>query len=406
MGFFKEGELKALWPFYLDSLVSPLLFFVPAFVIVFLNDLNFSFLQIGILSAVAPLFSLMFEIPTGAVADLFGRKFSVLTGFVLEGIVMLSLFFTTEFYSFFALFALLGFAITLSSGSKEAWVVDSVKGNKKLVNSFFHKTQGFDAFSLIIAGIIGAFVVKQFGLSSIWIFAFISFVISISILLFAKEEYKVRKIKIRQSLKKVFGQTRKTVSYGYKHNVLYYYLLASFVFTVAFAFSVGITWTPLLLELNFPKHYFGYMWSAIAIVAVIAPIISSKLLKKGKEKKFIMISLGLSALVTLLILIPRTWQLALLILLGSLFFVELRSPASRIYFHRFIPSKLRATMGSVDAMLAALGGIIALPIVGYLIDVIGARYTILIYAPIAVLAIFIYSRINEGERFKSDKQER
>ncbi len=52
-------------------------------------------------------------------------------------------------------------------------------------------------------------------------------------------------------------------------------------------------------------------------------------------------------------------------------------------------------MGSVDAMLAALGGIIALPIAGYLIDVIGARYTILIYAPIAVLAIFIYSKIKK-----------
>ncbi|MAH45780.1 hypothetical protein CMI37_08110 [Candidatus Pacearchaeota archaeon] len=398
MKFFQKDELKLLWPFYLDALISPLLFFLPVFIVVFLAGLELSFFQIGILVAVTPLFQLIFEIPTGAIADLYGRKFSVLFGYLLEGLVVLSLFFVRDYYLMLGAFALWGFASTLSSGSKEAWVIDLVeKKSKSLSKSFFHKSQSFDAFALVISGIIGAFIVKKFGMSSIWLFAFFSFVISSSILLFAKENFVKRKIKIRQSFSELIKQTKETFSYGYRHHVLYYYLIASFVFTLGLAFSMGITWTPLLLELNFPEHYFGYMWSAIAMSMMIAPIFSNKLLKERKEKKFIMISLALSALVTFFILFPKEWIFALVVLLTIQFFMILRMPASKMYFHRFIPSKLRATMGSVDAMLSSLAGIIAVPIVGYLIDVIGARYTILIYAPITILVIFIYSRIKEGE---------
>jgi len=401
MTFFQKNELKLLWPFYLDSLISPLLFFLPAFVVVFLVGLELSFFQIGILVAISPLFMFIFEIPTGAIADLYGRKFSVLLGYFIEGIVMLSLYFVRDYYLILMLFALWGFGSTLSSGSKEAWVIDLIKKKgKNLSKSFFHKSQSFDAFALILSGFVGALLVKKFGLSIIWLFAFFSFLISISILLLAKENYVKRKIKIKESFRELINQTNKTVSYGYKHHVLYYYLLATFVLTFAISFSLGINWTPLLLELNFPEHYFGYMFSAIAFISMVGPIFSSKFLKKGKEKKFIMVSLGLSALVTIFILFPKNWTSALIVLLLIEFFIMLRMPASRMYFHKFTPSKLRATMGSVDNMLAAFAGIISVPIVGYLIDTIGARYTILLYIPLTLLVIFIYSRINEKGKEK------
>ncbi|MBT3397627.1 MFS transporter [archaeon] len=398
MKFFQKNELKLLWPFYLDALLSPLLYFLPAFIVVFLTGLELSFFQIGLLIAVTPLFMLIFEIPTGAVADLYGRKFSVLLGISLEGLVVLSLFFVRDYYLLLAAFAALGFASTLSSGSKEAWVIDLVKGKgKNLSRSYFHKSQGIDAFALVISGILGAFLVKWFGMSSIWLFAFFSFMISVSILLFAKENFAKRKVKIGRSFRGLFRQSKETVSYGYKHPVLYYYLMATFVFVVALSFGISMTWTPFLLDLDFPAHYFGYMWSAIAVIMMTSPIISSKFLKEKKEKKFIMIGFFLSALTMFFILLPKRWIPALIILLAVQFFMMLGMPASKMYFHRFVPSKLRATMKSVDSMIASLAGIVAMPLVGYLVDVIGARYTIFIYAPLMFLVIFIYSRIKEEE---------
>tara|TARA_Y100000310_G_C20675373_1_gene812738 strand:+ start:1032 stop:2243 length:1212 start_codon:yes stop_codon:yes gene_type:complete len=402
MTFFKKDELRTLWPFYLDSLISPLLFFAPAFFVVYFLGLNFSMFQIGLIFAIAPLVSLIFEIPTGAIADLYGRKFSVLLGYFLEGILWLSLFFITDYYSILLVFGLFGFAATLSSGSKEAWVIDLVnKKNKNLVKSFFHKRQSFDAFALIISGIVGAFLVKSFGVSIIFIFGFLSFLISIFFLIFAKEYYIKKKVKIKESFKDLFKQTKKTTSYGKNHPVLYYYLIATVFFAIALTFSMGITWTPLLLELDFPEHYFGYMWSAIAFVTMISPVISHKFLKEGKEKKFIITSLLISGFLAILILFPKTWFLALIFLLSIELFVEIRRPASRIYFHRFIPSKLRATMGSINEMLSSFGGIIAVPIVGLLVDKIGARYTIMLFTPLILITILIYLKMDEERVDKS-----
>ena len=98
MKLFSDGELKILWPFYLEYFISSLLYFMPVFMILYLSRLNFSFTQIGILLAIYPLTSLIFEIPTGAIADLYGRKFSVLFGYFIEGICMLGLFFFENYF--------------------------------------------------------------------------------------------------------------------------------------------------------------------------------------------------------------------------------------------------------------------------------------------------------------------
>ncbi|HJX49991.1 MAG TPA: MFS transporter, partial [Candidatus Nanoarchaeia archaeon] len=131
MTFFKKDELKLLWPFYLDSILSPMLFFAPAFFVVYFNYLALSYFQIGLLFAIMPLVSLLFEIPTGAIADLYGRKFSVLIGYFLEGVAFLSLFFFNNYYLMLAAFAFLGFASTFSSGSKEEWIADLIKKEDK-----------------------------------------------------------------------------------------------------------------------------------------------------------------------------------------------------------------------------------------------------------------------------------
>lgn len=396
MKFFQKNELKILWPFYLESIISPMLFFAPVFMVVYFVGINLTLFQIGILIGVSPLAALLLEIPTGAVADLYGRKVSVLIGYFLGGLSFILLFFVRDFYSLIFVFVLLGIGSTFSSGSKEAWIVDSInKKNKKLLHHFFNKSMAFNSFGLIVSGLIGALLVKKFGVSIIWPVAFMSYLISFSILLFAKEEYVKRKVQVKESFSGVYKQTKKAISYGYKHHVMFYYLLATFLFAFAAGFISPITWVPFLQELDFPDYGFGYMWSLMAFFMMIAPVFSRKFLKEGKEKSFMMICIGISVLIMLLILIPKSWIFALTILIAVEFFIQLRTPASRMYFHRFTPSKIRATMGSVKAMLIAIAAIIISPLVGYLVDKIGARTTILFYAPIMIVVVLIYLLIKE-----------
>ena len=79
------------------------------------------------------------------------------------------------------------------------------------------------------------------------------------------------------------------------------------------------------------------------------------------------------------------------------FFWMVGRPTSEVFFHRFIPSKMRATMGSVRSMTIYVGGILGSILAGYLIDLIGARYTILLYVPALIPIIIFYLKIKEDK---------
>ena len=73
-------------------------------------------------------------------------------------------------------------------------------------------------------------------------------------------------------------------------------------------------------------------------------------------------------------------------------------PAERVYFHRFIKSKLRATIGSVESMLIGLIGIISMPLAGLSVDYLGAKYTILISALLMIPSAIIFFKIKDGNK--------
>lgn len=396
MRIFKDGEFRLLWPFYLDALISPMLFFMPAFAVLYFRDFGFSLFQISLLTTVIAIFMILFEIPTGAVADLYGRKFSVLLGTIIQGLSLVSIFFLREYYHFFIAFAILGIGNTFNSGAREAWVTDLVKKErKKFLHDYFVKINSIDSFGLVVSGILGAFLVKEFGTSVIWIAGGISFFATFILLIFARENFVKRNIKVKESFKNLRKQSFVSLKYAKNHSVLFLFLIASAIFFFANVFSGDLAWITLLQELNFPEYAFGYMWSAMGVAGIFAPLVSLKLLRKGRERYFIIWTIALMMSSLFLIIFVNNFFFALLILLSSVFFIRMNIPVERVYFHKFVQSKLRATIGSVEGMLISLVGIIALPLAGLSVDYLGARYTLLLSALLMIPSLIIYFRINE-----------
>ncbi len=394
MVFFKDGELKLLWPFYLEALIAPIIFFMPAFVVVYFRDLGLSAFQISLLTMMMPLSMFLFEIPTGAVADIYGRKFSVLLGAIIEGLALISVFFFDNYYMLLFSFAIIGLGGTFGSGAREAWVTDLIKNEKKnFLHDYFVKLTSISSFGLVVSGILGAFLVKLFGISIIWIFAGISFFTTFLLLGLAKENFVKRNVKIRNSFEQIKKQSLVSLRYAKNHPILFLFLIASAISVFAGVFSGDLAWVTFLQELNFPEYAFGYMWSVMALAGIFAPFISFKFMKKGNERKFLFISVFLGILVLILILFVNTILFALFILLSSLFFVHMRFPVERSYFHRFVKNKLRATLGSVESMLMGIIGIIAMPLAGLSVDYLGARYTILLSALLMIPSAIIFLRI-------------
>ena len=398
MAFFKKEELKLLWPFYLYYLVIPMFIFMPAFLVVYFKHIGLNLFQIGLLSSMGMLSTLIFEIPTGAFADLYGRKLSMLLGQFIIGISYLSVFFIREFSILLIAFSFIGIGGTFTSGAEEAWFTDLIKHkNKKFLHGYFIKSNSISSFGMVVSGILGAFLVKVFGVSIIWIAAGFSFLLSLLILVFAQEHFKRKKVRIRDSFKDVIRHSIKSFNYSRKHHVLLYFLIASIFLTIAGSFNSDFAWITLLQQLNFPDYAFGYMWSALGFVGIFAPLVSTKLMKKGKERQFILVVIILEILVLSLIYTATTVLLVLAALLAYYFFFFMRLPMQRVYFHKFIPNKLRATVGSIESMLSSLIMIIIIPIVGSFIDHFGPRISLFMAGLLMIPAVVVYYLIDESK---------
>ena len=397
MKFFKKGELRLLWPFYLDSIISPLLYFYPLFLIVYLKGLGFSLFQIGILAYSAPAtMMLISEIPTGAIADKFGRKFSVILSNVLAGIFFLMMFFTVNYYALLILSALIGFALTFHSGAYEAWAVDLINKEKKsYLQTFFVKTRVFDSSALILSGFIGAFLVSIFGIKIIFVVTSLSFFIATGILIFQRENFQKRRGNVRGSFSELKKQAGQAVEYSYNHPVIFYFLIAMAFLLFATEMIENIAAVPFLQGLGMPDYAFGYLWSGMAFMGVVAPLVIQRFYEKSNKRKIIGMVILLSAVTLLFILLAKALILAVILLLLFAFFDFARKPVERVYFHKFIPSKLRASIGSVESMFLSIIGIIAAPVGGFLVDTIGSQYTLFIAGIIILPAAIIFFRIKD-----------
>lgn len=96
--------------------------------VLYLAFKGMSLVEIGLLESIYHITGLLFELPTGAIADLYGRKFSVVLGrfvSVLSCILMIS---SNSFLGFAFAFIFSSAARNLHSGAAEALVYDSLKG--------------------------------------------------------------------------------------------------------------------------------------------------------------------------------------------------------------------------------------------------------------------------------------
>ncbi|MBR9704204.1 MFS transporter [Candidatus Pacearchaeota archaeon] len=395
MAFFKKNELKLLWPFYLES-ISKILLILPAFMIIYFMNLGFSLFQIGLLLAVWPLFALLFEIPTGAIADIYGRKTSVLLGIFLQGIILLLFYFTQNYIIILILMGFLGTFSTLVSGANKAWVTDLInKKNKKLLHDYFSKSMSFRSVGFVISGLIGVLVVKSFGINIIWIITSFGFFLSFFIMLFGKEEYIKKKTNLKNPFKKINKKTITSIKYSFKKKVLFYILIAGLILTFASSFNAIISWTPLLKSLGYPDYAFGYLISLIALVGVVAPLISRRFVKNNNERKIITTFLIGLMIFSLLFIFTNNIIFTFFVIFGASFFIYSIYPTWTVYLQKFIPSKFRATINSIDSMLVSLAVIIALPIAGLLLDLIGPRITIFISGIIMIPVIIIFLKLKD-----------
>lgn len=134
--------------------------FFDAFFILFLLDKDLSFTQIGTLYAVREIVINVFEIPSGIIADTYGRKNSLLGSFLLYISSFIIFYLSSKYVLFLVAFVFFGMADAFRSGTHKSMIMNYLESNdwkKYKINYYGHTrscSQKGSAISALLAGII------------------------------------------------------------------------------------------------------------------------------------------------------------------------------------------------------------------------------------------------------------
>ncbi|HTO58459.1 MAG TPA: MFS transporter, partial [Pseudomonadales bacterium] len=126
----------------------------------FLLSRGLDLFQINVVLATYLIISFVFEVPTGALADLFGRKLSFLLSCAVRAAAFVMYYFAHSFTDCLIAEFVDAVGTTLANGALDAWAVDSMRaeGQQQAPDRFFARAQMISRGSMIGAGIVGGYV--------------------------------------------------------------------------------------------------------------------------------------------------------------------------------------------------------------------------------------------------------
>jgi MFS family permease len=122
----------------------------------FLLSRGLDLLQINLVLATYLVTTCLFEIPTGAVADVFGRKISFVLSCVVRGVAFGLYYFSDSFAAFLFAEFIDAIGTTLATGALDAWAVDGVRadGDHRPADRLFARGQIIGQTSMILSGLL------------------------------------------------------------------------------------------------------------------------------------------------------------------------------------------------------------------------------------------------------------
>ena len=320
---FSRKELKILGPFYLQNFITNLSKVILPFYVLYFVSIGLSFFQIAMLGAVRSLVGLIFEVPTGAIADLFGRKFSVILGYFLTAITVTCVILTDNFYFLALILGLDALFQTLISGADRAWAYDSAKQESDhLAEKYFFKRKALCNAGMIIAPVIAALIVRYFDMGKLWVIYGIGLMLSAIILIPAKnvniKQDDLDDEKDSKNFIRIFSHIKDVIKF-LKNKPALLYILAAVFFFYFIEEITSLAWTPFLQDEGFRLETIGYLFSVISILGVIFPIIIGKMLPRSRQLLgLIIISIFYTALLISAGLLGQIFVLAVIFVIVSI----------------------------------------------------------------------------------------
>lgn len=154
--------------YYMFMAATGFMVFLPVWIIYLINHRGLSLTEVGVFESFFWLTIIIAEVPTGAVADRFGRRISLALGAVLFAASTLIFAFASNFMILLGSYLVLGIGMTLYSGASEALLYDTLRvlGRTGEYERHHGRSQGLFWGMMVIATAIGGPLAYLLGYSA------------------------------------------------------------------------------------------------------------------------------------------------------------------------------------------------------------------------------------------------
>ena len=366
----------------------------------FLLDAGLDNTQAFTVNAFFTVGQVLFEVPTGVVADTRGRRFSFLLGaatLLLSTLLYLVMWQLRAGLLGWALASiLLGLGFTFFSGATEAWLVDALRATnfRGTLESIFARAQIVGGAAMLVGSILGGVIAQATNLGVPYLIRAAMLGLTFVIALRFMHDIgftPTRGATVTAGVREVM---RGSIDGGFRNPPVRWLMLSA-----PFTYGVGIfafyALQPYLLELYGDPTAYGVAGVAAAVVAgaqIVGGLIVTRVRRLFRRRTDALL-VATVATVVLLALIGLTsiFLVAVVLIVAWALIFAIEGPLRQAYLNGVIPSEQRATVLSFDNLMGSAGGVVAQPLLGRVADVNGYAASYLVAAGLQTLALpFIF----------------
>lgn len=332
----------------------------------FLLDAGLSIAEVFIANAAFSVGTVLFEIPTGVVADTIGRRASFLLSLVVLAASTLAYVGLAQAGAGIVAFSIasifIGLGFTFYSGAMEAWLVDGVQGlgYEGEMDGIFANAQIIGGVAMLFGTVSGG-LLGQIDLALPFIVRSALLLILLGLAFFGMHDigFQPRKVTLKTLPSEAKTVATKGVRHGWRTRPLRLIMIAGAIQSGFFMWA-WYAWQPYFLEL--------LERDAIWVAGVVAALLSLAMIAGNSLVKFFMRFCGRRTTLLLwtaagfsVASIGVGWAtnfpVALLFLLVSAIAMGVQMPVRQAFIHAIAPSEERATVVSFDSMISGVGGV-------------------------------------------------
>ncbi|PXF34300.1 MFS transporter [Mesotoga sp. SC_NapDC] len=392
-------------------------FFDP-FLILFFMEMGLSFLQIGTLISVREVATNLLELPTGIIADLYGRRLSMVLSMVSYLSSFMVFYFFPSFYVYMIAMIAFAFGEAFRTGTHKAMILEYLRINEMtdMKVHYYGATRAASQLGSAINALIAAFLVFYSGSYKI---VFLASVLPyaanlINLMLYPKElDGELRSGEKRETIKAFLGIFRNGDALkGVLNSSLYdafFKVVKEYLQPILEALALGL---PIMIAFSAEQRtsvIVGVVYFVIYIATSYASKNAGKLSGKfGTEARALNYTYIFGAV---LIIFSGIFQIFALQVLAVLIFFFLfilenfRRPINISYISDNIDHKTMASGLSVESQLKTLLMAIFAPLIGFMADKLGVGSAITI-AGAAMLCLFAFVKLNPPKNVKDVESEK